>query len=56
MMGVATVKGGGAFNCALKTDGSIACWGYNIDGELGDGTRIDKVTPVAVLGGAIFWK
>ncbi|MGD0090079.1 MAG: PKD domain-containing protein [Planctomycetota bacterium] len=31
---------------ALKTDGSVWCWGYNSSGELGDGTTGDKNVPV----------
>jgi len=37
---------------AMKTDGSLWAWGYNSDGELGDGTIIDKYTPVKVMENA----
>src|ERR1019366_4189665 len=33
---------------ALKSDGTVVAWGYNGDGELGDGTGLDSPTPVAV--------
>jgi alpha-tubulin suppressor-like RCC1 family protein len=33
--------------CALRRDGSVACWGRNTDGLLGDGTSTDAVVPVA---------
>ncbi len=35
--------------CALLTNSSVQCWGYNDDGELGDGTTVDyNTTPVTV--------
>ncbi|HEX3047616.1 MAG TPA: carbohydrate binding domain-containing protein, partial [Bacillota bacterium] len=39
------------YNCcilALKKDGSVWSWGYNGEGELGDGTTVNKTTPVQV--------
>jgi alpha-tubulin suppressor-like RCC1 family protein len=37
--------------CARITDGTARCWGFNADGELGDGTKIDHSRPVRVLNG-----
>ena len=34
--------------CALRVDGSVACWGANADGGLGDGTTTDAALPVDV--------
>ncbi len=48
--GVVDVAAGRLHTCALKTDGSVACWGWNSDGQLGDGTKTWSVAPVNVIG------
>lgn len=48
--GVAAIAVGGYHSCALSTVGSVYCWGYNRYGQLGDGTTVDRNTPVAVSG------
>lgn len=35
-------------SCGLLPGGALRCWGYNVGGGLGDGTREDRATPVAV--------
>ncbi len=41
--------------CGIHSDGSLACWGGNPYGELGDGTATRQVVPVAV-GTDATWK
>jgi alpha-tubulin suppressor-like RCC1 family protein len=49
-VGVQTVDAGGMHTCALLTAGSVRCWGNNFYGQLGDGTKQDRLAPVAVSG------
>ncbi len=44
------VSAGGAHSCASLGDASIWCWGANDSGQLGDGTTVDRLTPVRVAG------
>src|SRR5206468_339497 len=44
------IEAGWHHTCALTTAGGVNCWGNNHDGQLGDGTEIDKVAPVGVVG------
>jgi alpha-tubulin suppressor-like RCC1 family protein len=41
---------GHSTTCGILTGGTLACWGNNGDGQLGNGTLIAKYTPVAVIG------
>ena len=36
--------------CALTRTGQVKCWGANSRGQLGDGTRINRIAPVNVIG------
>lgn len=38
----------GSYTCALLESRAAACWGSNLNGRLGDGTDVDRVTPVLV--------
>jgi alpha-tubulin suppressor-like RCC1 family protein len=49
LTGVTTVAAGQDHSLALKSDGTIWAWGWNPRGVLGDGTEIDRNTPVQVV-------
>jgi alpha-tubulin suppressor-like RCC1 family protein len=45
---VKQVAAGFDHTCALKTDGSVWCWGSNETGQLGDATTRNRTSPVLV--------
>jgi alpha-tubulin suppressor-like RCC1 family protein len=47
---VRAVALGEEHTCALRRSGTVACWGRNFSGQLGDGSREDRASPVAVAG------
>jgi hypothetical protein len=50
LAGVAALAAGTAHTCALLQDGTLACWGENATGQLGDGTTARRLQPAAVGG------
>jgi len=49
LTGVTSVTGEVETYCATLASGGVDCWGYNDDGELGNGTVSGSATPVPVL-------
>ncbi|WP_161554236.1 RCC1 domain-containing protein [Stenotrophobium rhamnosiphilum] len=47
---VVSIVAGNSLSCALKTGGTVACWGSNLNGALGDGSTNYHSTPIAVSG------
>ncbi len=45
-----TIAAGASHVCELTSGGRVRCWGYNGDGELGDGTTVARLAPVGVAG------
>ncbi len=51
---LARIGAGGSHTCALAADGRAACWGNNIDGQLGDGTANGNLSPEVIQGDFTF--
>jgi alpha-tubulin suppressor-like RCC1 family protein len=48
LSGVRAIAAGSSHSLALKEDGTVWAWGYNFDGQLGDGTEANSTRPVRV--------
>jgi len=46
----ASISVGDAHSCGRSSPGEIWCWGDNSDGQLGDGSKINRSAPVQVIG------
>lgn len=45
-----TISSSGSFSCAVTASSAAKCWGDNTNYYLGDGTTIQRTTPVYVFG------
>lgn len=49
-----SVQAGGHFSCGLAMSGDAYCWGYGLNGALGNGALLSSTVPVKVAGGLAF--
>jgi alpha-tubulin suppressor-like RCC1 family protein len=49
------ISAGGVHSLGLTDTGVLYAWGFGSDGRLGDGTVINKSSPVTVVGGITNW-
>lgn len=52
--GVKAIVTGGLHTCAVAVTGAASCWGYNVAGQLGNGSLTTTGTPTPVAGGLGF--
>jgi alpha-tubulin suppressor-like RCC1 family protein len=47
---IAQIKAGGIHTCGSSVDGTVRCWGYNEQGQVGSGAASASSLPVSVTG------
>ena len=51
------INAGGVHGCAIESALILYCWGYNGNGNVGDGTTIHRLSPTAAVSAdATFWQ
>jgi len=46
---ILAISAGFYFSAALTDEGQVYCWGSNINGQVGDGTTVDRLVPTLAL-------
>ncbi len=54
LTGTLSLQGGTSHTCALTESGVPYCWGFNLWGQVGNGSNTMQLSPVAVSGGLTF--
>ena len=44
-----TLSSGADHTCAILDNGSVSCWGWNLVGEIGDGTTVKRYAPTQTM-------
>ncbi len=50
LSGISAISVGFYHSCAVTAAGGVRCWGNNPGGQVGDGTNVNRFTPVDVVG------
>jgi len=45
---------GNGHTCSVRSNGEVSCWGWNLHGQLGDGSKNDSATPLRVGSQAVW--
>ena len=48
LTGIASISAGDRHSCAVLTDGTVRCWGWNQYGQLGNNSLTNSLVPVTV--------
>jgi alpha-tubulin suppressor-like RCC1 family protein len=51
LVGIRSVASGADVSCAVLIDTTARCWGFNLDGQIGDGTHTERHVPTVVQNG-----